>query len=253
MGGPVIEIRRVWFSFNGLPVLENVNLTVKSGDFLAVIGPNGGGKTTLIKVMLGLFKPDRGEVLVFGGPPESALQRIGYVPQDIGMKQSFPVSVEDVVLMGRLRGGGGWRPFGRADRKAVQAVMEEMRVREFRRRQIGELSGGQKQRVFVARALVSDPEALILDEPTASVDTQGQTEFYQLLKGLNQKVTIVVVSHDLMVLSSHVKSVACVNRQVFFHDAPEITRDMLEMAYHCPVELVAHGLPHRVLPSHQDE
>jgi len=253
MNAPVIEIRRVWFSFNGLPVLENVNLTVKSGDFLAVIGPNGGGKTTLIKVMLGLFKPDRGEVRVFGGPPESALQRIGYVPQDIGMKQSFPVSVEDVVLMGRLRGGGGWRPFGRADRKAVQAVMEEMRVREFRRRQIGELSGGQRQRVFVARALVGDPEALILDEPTSSVDTQGQTEFYQLLKEINQKVTIVVVSHDLMVLSSHVKSVACVNRQVFFHNAPEITRDMLQMAYHCPVELVAHGLPHRVLPSHQDE
>jgi len=253
MSAPVIEIRRVWFSFNGLPVLENVNLTVKSGDFLAVIGPNGGGKTTLIKVMLGLLAPDRGEVRVFGGPPESALQRIGYVPQDIGMKQSFPVSVEDVVLMGRLRGGGGWRPFGRADRKAVQAVMEEMRVREFRRRQIGELSGGQRQRVFVARALVGDPEALILDEPTSSVDTQGQTEFYQLLKEINQKVTIVVVSHDLMVLSSHVKSVACVNRQVFFHNAPEITRDMLQMAYHCPVELVAHGLPHRVLPSHQDE
>jgi len=253
MGVPVIEVCGVWFSFDGLPVLEDVNLTVKSGDFLAVIGPNGGGKTTLVRVMLGLLQPDRGRIRVFGGPPESALHRIGYVPQDIGLNVGFPISVEDVVLMGRLRGGGGWRPFGRADRKAVQEAMEQMRVWEFRRRHIGELSGGQRQRVFVARALVSNPEALILDEPTASVDTRGQTEFYHLLKELNRKVTIVVVSHDLMVLSSHVKSVACVNRQVFFHDAPEITRDMLEMAYHCPVELVAHGLPHRVLPAHQDE
>jgi zinc transport system ATP-binding protein len=123
----------------------------------------------------------------------------------------------------------------------------------YRKHRMGTLSGGQRQRVFVARALVSEPELLFLDEPTASVDTKGQTDFYEFLKELNDTVTIVVVSHDLMVLSSYVKSVACVSREVFFHDAPEITSDMLEKAYHCPVELIAHGVPHRVFPVHSEE
>ena len=124
---------------------------------------------------------------------------------------------------------------------------------DYRKQRMGALSGGQRQRVFVARAMVSEPELLFLDEPTASVDSKGQTDFYEFLKKLNDTVTIVVVSHDLMVLSTYVKSVACVSGEVFFHDAPEITKDMLEKAYHCPVELIAHGVPHRVFPMHLEE
>ena len=253
VSSPVIEVHDLWFSFNGNPVLEDVNLTIHPRDFLAVIGPNGGGKTTLLKLILGLLEPDRGTVRVFGHSPREAAGSIGYVPQEIDINKGFPISVRDVVLMGRMRGGGGWRRFSRPDKIAARQALERVEMWEYRKRRIGELSGGQRQRVFMARALVGEPKILFLDEPTASVDQKGQTDFYALLKELNENVTVVVVSHDLMVLSSYIKSVACVSQQVFFHDAPEITKDMLEMAYHCPVELIAHGVPHRVLPKHSGE
>ena len=250
---PIIEVHDLWFSYNGNLILKEVNLKIHPGDFLAIIGPNGGGKTTLIKLMLGLLKPDRGSIRVFGRPPREVVPRIGYVPQDIHINKGFPISVLDVVLMGRMRGGGGWRRFSNTDRMVARKALERIEMWEHRRRRMGELSGGQSQRVFVARALVAEPELLFLDEPTASVDTKGQTDFYDFLKELNKTVTIVVVSHDLMVLSSYIRSVACVSQQVFFHDAPEITKDMLEMAYHCPVELIAHGVPHRVFPTHPEQ
>jgi zinc transport system ATP-binding protein len=253
MRSPVIEVRDLWFSYNGSPVLKDVNLMIHPGDFLAVIGPNGGGKTTLLKVMLGLLAPDQGYVRVFGHTPREASPDIGYVPQEIDMNKSFPISVQDVVLMGRMRGGCGWRRFSKIDKMAVRQALERVELWQYHKRRIGELSGGQRQRVFIARALVGEPKILFLDEPTASVDAKGQTEFYAFLKELNETVTIVAVSHDLMVLSSYIKSVACVSQQVFFHDAPEITKDMLEMAYHCPIELIAHGVPHRVFPEHSEE
>ena len=210
-----------------------------------------GGKTTLIKLILGLLKPGRGLISVFGRTPRLAAPLVGYVPQDLGANRTIPVTVEQVVLMGRMR--GGFARFTVEDQQVAQAVLERVGMWDYRLRRIGDLSGGQRQRVFVARALVSAPQLLLLDEPTASVDTEGQTQFYDFLKELNQTVTILVVSHDLMVLSSYIKSVACVSRELHFHNAPEITSDMIQMAYHCPVELIAHGLPHRVLPTHKDE
>jgi zinc transport system ATP-binding protein len=252
MDSPVIEVRDLWFSFNGEAVLKEVNLTVNSGCFLAVIGPNGGGKTTLLKLMLGLLEPDRGTVRVLGVTPREASPRIGYVPQDIGVNSTFPISVFDVALMGRMRGGGGWWSFSKEDRIVAQKALERMEMWEYSTRRMEELSGGQRQRVFMARALVAEPEILLLDEPTASVDTKGQSDLYEFLKKLNENITIIVVSHDLSVVSSYVKSVACVNQQLIFHDAAEITGEMLEMAYHCPVELIAHGVPHRVLREHKD-
>jgi zinc transport system ATP-binding protein len=250
---PIIDVSRVWFSFNGQPVLQDVDLRVPPGDYLVVIGPNGGGKTTLLKLMLGLLEPTRGTVRVFGQPPRKAAHRIGYVPQDVHINKTFPVSVLDVVLMGRLRSGQGrWR-HSRQDRLAAQAALEQLGVWVYRDRRIGELSGGQLQRVFIARALVSAPEVLFLDESAASIDAQSRGEFYEALTELNRTVTIVAVSHDMMILSSHVKSVACVNRDLHHHDSGEITQEMLDATYRCPVDLVAHGVPHRVLCRHEGE
>ena len=252
MSEPLIEIKGLWFSYNGQPVLTGVDFTVRRGEFMAVIGPNGGGKTTLLKLILGILEPNQGSIRVFGLPPRQASPRVGYVPQEATTAASFPVTVLDVTLMGLLK-GGGFRRFSADDREAAREALERVEMWDLRRRRLGELSGGQRQRVFVARALASRPELLLLDEPTSNVDSRGQTAFYRLLKQLNDHVTIVVVSHDLMVLSSYIGSVACVSRNVHFHNAPEITKDMLEMAYHCPVELIAHGLPHRVLDTHSDD
>jgi len=252
MQTPIIEIRDLWFSINGRPVLQDVNLAIQPGEFLALIGPNGGGKTTLIRLMLGLLNPDRGSVRVFGRPPRQVAHRMGYVPQNVHINQDFPVSVLDVVLMGRLRKKARWSRHVSGDRRAAREAMQQLGVWDLRRRRIGELSGGQLQKVFIARALVTEPEILFLDEPTASVDARGQTDLYNLLRELNRTVTIVLASHDVMVLSSYVKSVACVNRRLLFHEVPELTGDMLDMAYHCPVDIVAHGLPHRVLGEHDE-
>ncbi|MDY6791440.1 MAG: metal ABC transporter ATP-binding protein [Thermodesulfobacteriota bacterium] len=252
MDQSVIDIKNLWFSFNGEPVLQNVNFTLYHKEFLAMIGPNGGGKTTLLKLILGLLKANRGEIRVLGKNPRQAAHRIGYVPQDVHLNKDFPISALDVVLMGRLRSGIYWPHHKRDDRITAQAALEKVEMAPFRNRHIGDLSGGQRQRVFIARALVAEPEVLILDEPTASVDAKGQAKIYQILEKLNEKVTILVVSHDLLALSSYIKSVACVNRHVHFHGAAEVTEEMLEMAYQCPVELIAHGLPHRVLRTHDE-
>jgi len=249
MTAPVIEINDLSFAYNGNEVLKNVNLTVDDGEFLALIGPNGGGKTTLLKLMLGLLEPKRGTVRVFGRPPRTISHRIGYVPQDIHFNRNFPASALDVVLMGKMQFRKGWSRHSRQDRITAQAALDKMEVGTLTNRRIDELSGGQRQRILIARALVSEPELLFMDEPTASIDAQGQTEFYNRIKDLNKSTTILMVSHDLMILSSYVKSVACVNQLVHHHDEAEITEDMLSM-YECPVELIAHGLPHRVLKNH---
>lgn len=245
----VIEIRDLWFSFNGQPVLSEVNLDVHEKDFLAIIGPNGGGKTTLLKLILGLLKPSKGRLAVFGQSPAKMAHRIGYVPQFSGLNATFPISVWDVVMMGRRRPGTpGFRRDAQTERVVADALTK-MGMWAQRHSPMAELSGGQRQRVFIARALSTEPEILLLDEPTASIDTQGQSEFYDLLKEINAKITIVLVSHDLMVISSHVEAVACVNRQLHYHNEAEVTEEMIDMCQ-CPVELVAHGLPHRVLKPH---
>ncbi|HIJ54989.1 MAG TPA: ABC transporter ATP-binding protein [Deltaproteobacteria bacterium] len=249
MSQPIIEIQNLSFAYNSQKVLKDVSLTIKQGEFLALIGPNGGGKTTLLKLILGLLNADKGTIRVFGHPPRKASHRIGYVPQDVHVNKDFPVTAMDVVLMGRRTSGKGRARHSKEDRGAARNALETVGMGDFIYRRIGRLSGGQRQRVFIARALATDPDVLLLDEPTASIDPQGQSDFYTLLKDLNETVTVVLVSHDLMILTSYVRSVACVNQQVHYHEEAEMTEEMLTM-YACPVELVAHGIPHRVLRKH---
>ena len=254
----IIQIKDLEFSYSGETILESVNISVKDKDFLAIIGPNGGGKTTFLKLMLGLLKPCKGSVLINGQPPQKASSSIGYVPQNVHMNHRFPISSLDVVLMGTLAPKNRFRQNQARHRKAAFEALDQLEMGSYADERIGILSGGQRQRVLIARALVSQPSILLLDEPTASIDTKGQTEFYQLLEKLNKKVTILVVSHDLLVISRYVNSVACVNKWLHYHDPAEITGEMLNTMYactveeKCPVELVAHGLPHRVLKSHKD-
>jgi zinc transport system ATP-binding protein len=248
-----IEVRDLWFSYGKNLVLKDVEFVLEQGDFLGIIGPNGGGKTTLLKLLLGILKPDRGRIRILGEEPHDAKLRVGYVPQDTAFNRTFPISVMDVALMGRLartRVGFG---YSREDRGKVREVLEGVGMWEYRQRSIGQISGGQRQRVFIARALVTDPKILFLDEPTASVDPEFQTDLYDFLKELNERVTIVVITHDIGVISSHMKSIACINKHFIFHAGGQITQEMLDMAYQCPVDLIAHGLPHRVLPTHKEE
>ena len=259
MNDTIIETQNLNFSYDQQLVIEDVNLRIRSGDFMAMIGPNGGGKTTLLKLMLGLLNADSGSIRIFGKMPKDVSHRIGYVPQDVHINQNFPISALDLVLMGKLKPGKGWFRYSKADRGAALQALEQVEMEKYRDYRIGQLSGGQKQRVFIARALVTDPDILFLDEPTASIDTKGQNEFYALLKELNHKITIIIVSHDLMVISRSVKSVACVNQRLHYHGHAELTGEMIEMMYNCkieetcPVELIAHGLPHRVLHRHENE
>lgn len=255
---PIVEVKNVDFAYNGGPVLQGVNLDVRQGDFIAMIGPNGGGKTTLLKLILGLLKPDKGTIRINGGAALRASSSIGYVPQNVHVNSSFPITAMEVVLMGKLDPKRRWVRKSAADRREALTALERLEMAGYAERKIGELSEGQRQRVFIARALATQPRLLLLDEPTASIDTKGQTDFFKLLKELNKEVTIVMVSHDLLVISRYVKSVACVNKRLHYHDHAEITGEMLEAMYPCtgeevcPVELVAHGLPHRVLKDHRE-
>ncbi len=251
MPSSIISVSDLNFSYDGAPVLKNVTFDVEEQEFLAIIGPNGGGKSTLIKLIIGLLKPNSGRIRVLGKPPRKVSHRIGYVPQDVTINKSFPISVIDVVLMGRLRFHGRSRISG-DDRDAAYKTLDLLDIRAVANRKINDLSGGQRAKVFIARALITDPDILILDEPTSNLDTAGRTELYALLKELNATKTIIVVSHDLMVLSSYVQAVACVNQDVHYHCDAEITGAMLDMGYQCPVELIAHGIPHRILKKHEE-
>ena len=249
--GKTIEVKGVWFSYDNVPVLEDITFNVDEGDFCVIIGPNGGGKTTLLRLLVGILKPNKGEIRVLGEDPHSAKYRIGYLPQYVNFNLSFPVSVMDVALMGRLNRTSFGKGFTEEDREKVEQILKRLGMWEYRHVHIGRLSGGQRQRVFMVRAIATEPDLLLLDEPTAGVDPEYETGIYEILKELNKDMTIVVVTHDIGVVSRYARSIACVNRRLVFHEEGQITKEMLEMAYECPVDLIAHGLPHRVLPKHK--
>jgi len=225
-----IEVEEVCFSYEKAEVLKDVSFRLKQGEFLGIIGPNGGGKTTLVRLLLGLLHPDRGKIRILGEAPNAASRRVGYVPQSMDLSRSFPISVMDVAFMGRLARARIGKRYSREDEGKVRQVLEKVGMWEHRHKLIGKLSGGQKQRVFIARALATDPEILFLDEPTASVDPEFQVNLYDILEELNKQVTIVVITHDIGVVSSYMKSIACVNKHFIFHEGSQITQAMIDMA-----------------------
>ena len=237
---PVIAIENVSFSYDGAPVLEGANLTIGQGDFVSIIGPNGGGKTTLLKIILGLLKPKSGTVRVFGMTPEQARPLVGYMPQHVNLDPQFPVSVMDVVLMGRLGNGPRLGPYRRKDRLAAQAAIKEVRLLDLRKRPFSTLSGGQQQRVLIARALASEPRLLLLDEPTAGLDLHVEGEFLELLRELNKRLTVALVSHDVGFVSQYAKNVVCVKRNVRMHPTSEITGEIIQEIYGGDVRMVRH-------------
>ncbi len=222
----IIEMTGVSFRLDGLRILEDINLEIKRGDFLGIIGPNGAGKTTLLKIMLNLIKPTSGEIKLFGEDIRRFKDwyKIGYIPQHaLRFDPNFPASVFEVVSMGRFSKKGLFKKLGKEDLQVINDALETVGMNEYRNRRIGELSGGQQQRVFIARALASQPELLILDEPTVGVDIAGQKEFYDFLEKLNheKKITLVLVTHDIGNISSRIGKLACINKKMFPDCHPE--------------------------------
>jgi len=247
-----IELKNISAGYDNEIVIENINSNIYDGDFFGIIGPNGGGKSTLLKIILGLLDPTKGTVKIYDQIPKIGRKIIGYVPQYSEYDKHYPISVWDVVLMGRRSVRGIHPVYSSVDKKATINALKKVKMLEYKKRHISELSGGQRQRVFIARALVSNPKILLLDEPTASIDKDLQINFYNLLKELNKNVTILLVTHDIGVISSYVTRVACLNRFMYTHDDEKmISKEMLEKTYSCPVDLIAHGVPHRVLDEHK--
>jgi zinc transport system ATP-binding protein len=239
---PVINFENVDFSYDGSEelVLENINLVVEKGEFACVVGPNGGGKTTLLRLILGLNKPLRGKISLFGQSPEQVRHRIGYVPQFSKFDSNFPVSVLDVVLMGCLSKSFWWGSFSKKQIQDAIEALETVGLKNFVHKSFADLSGGQKQRALIARAIMSQPELLLLDEPTASVDIHGTEQFYKMFAEMNKKFTILIVSHDIGFVSSKVKSVICVRKNLQIHPVSELTGESLQKMYGLDVHLIRH-------------
>jgi zinc transport system ATP-binding protein len=238
-----LTFENVSFSYGSVPVLENVSFSVTERESVCIVGPNGGGKTTLVKLILGLLEPSAGIIRVFDTPPHAARRRIGYMPQHLLYDPLFPVTVRDIVLMGRLKSGGlreffGW-PNG-DDRYAAQEALRQVGMEDYSLRPFSSLSGGQRQRTLIARALASRPDLLLLDEPTSNVDTVIEAKLLDLLRELNEHMTIMMVTHDLGFVSDMVKKVVCVNRRVAVHPTSDISGEIIHDIYGDHVRMVHH-------------
>ncbi|MDD4514780.1 ABC transporter ATP-binding protein [Massilibacteroides sp.] len=249
----LIEIRNVSAAYGNKTVLRNVDLDIYKDDFLGIIGPNGGGKTTLLKVMLGLLTPALGSVTFWNDREETSSCKIGYLPQINNIDKKFPISIWEVVASGLAEQKPLFRAYTKAQEKRIDEVLEQMGVKELPTRPIGELSGGQLQRVLLGRAIVSKPQVLILDEPNSYVDKRFESHFYDLLSEINKESAVVLVSHDIGTVVSMVKNIACVNETLHYHSGSDVTEDWLTHVYNCPIDIVGHGdLPHRVLKRHEN-
>lgn len=243
-----VEINDLSVKFNEQLVLKDINFSIGEKDFVAIIGPNGGGKSTLLKIILGILTPDTGDVKVFGKAPKKARNLMGYLSQNLKFDHDFPINVFETVLTGRYH--GLFNGYTKKDDEVVLQALKDVEMDEFKDRQISKLSGGQMQRVFIARAIVREPKLLIMDEPMASIDPEMQHSFYELMSRLKNNMAIVLVSHDVGAVSTHVDKIVCLNQELFYHGPVENAANGLEEIYHCPIELISHGIPHRVLRDH---
>ena len=246
----VIEIQDLHFSYERVPILSDIRLRVAEGAFLGIVGPNAGGKSTLLKLILGLLQPQRGRIRVLDQTPVQARRRLGYVPQYPSFPRDFPISVEQVVALGLIGSDSGgllqhlWPGRNTGDRDAVRNALAEVEADDIAQRRIGALSGGQLQRVLLARALVGRPEILILDEPTANIDHRMEGEIFDLLRDLNRRMTILVVSHDIAFISRYVNQVACIDGSLACHDTAAIDGPLIQRLYGGPVHMINHHHRH---------
>jgi zinc transport system ATP-binding protein len=244
----LLRLTGIEAGYNNDTVIKGISLDVHGHDFIGVIGPNGGGKTTLLKVILGLLQPAKGSVSFPDMP--AGIRSIGYLPQGFSFDNQFPISVTDVVLSGLMGQKKLWHRTTKEEKHSALMLLERTGMLQYAHNPIGELSGGQRQRVLLCRALVHQPRLLILDEPNTYVDKDFEMELYDLLRELNKEIAIILVSHDVGTITSMVKTIACVNGTLHYHPSPKIDAETLRH-YNCPVEIVTHGtVPHRVLKNH---
>lgn len=248
----IVELKNIVAGYDDEVILKNVNLTIFQNDFIGVIGPNGGGKTTLVKVIIGLLKPVSGEIIYNpDGNTGNSGKLIGYLPQINKTDRKFPITVIDVVLSGLADGKNILRKTSKAEKEKAFEILNRSGIAHLAKKNIGELSGGQLQRVFLCRAIIADPKLLILDEPNTYVDNQFESELYKALKELNQKMAIMIISHDVGTITYFVKTIACVNRGLHYHTSNVISQEQLA-AYNCPIQIIAHGdIPHTILKQHK--
>lgn len=247
---PIVELKDITAGYGDEMILKNVNLSIKPNDFIGVIGPNGGGKTTLVKVILGLLKPLSGKVIAQHPKNGNGNSAIGYLPQINRTDHKFPITVLDVVLSGLAGSRNIFKRFSKQEINKAKDLLKQMGIENLKNKNIGELSGGQMQRVFLCRSIISDPELLILDEPNTFVDNKFESDLYNTLRKLNEKMAIMIVSHDVGTITYYVKTIACVNRELHYHESNKITEQQLA-AYNCPIQIIAHGdVPHTILHDH---
>lgn len=238
MSKKILEINNLTFSYESVNVLENINISLETKDFLAIIGPNGGGKSTLLKLILGILETKNGKITINGQNPSSQLSNIGYVPQNTNINTSFPIKVIEVVLMGHINSKKPIFGYGKDEIACAMGALAQVGMDKFANAKIGSLSGGQRQRVMIARALCNHPTLLLLDEPTASIDVNGQQEIYELLKELNKLITIIVVSHDISVTLNYANKVAYINKFLTLHNNISKFSTTPQNGHFCEVELM---------------
>lgn len=250
---PIIKVENLTAGYDDKIALEKVSLKVLENDFLGVIGPNGGGKTTLMRLILGMMKPFEGGITYYRDGKEVKDLAIGYLPQYNNIDHSFPISVSEVVLSGLGKQKHVFGSYSREQKEQALATIAKMQMEDYKDSPIGALSGGQLQRVLLARAIVSRPEVVVLDEPNTYIDKRFQEQMYKMLEAINKDCAVVIVSHDIGTILQNVKNVACVNKTLHYHAGTEIPGHELEEYFGCPIELLGHGkMPHRILKSHEE-